>query len=453
MSDPRISDVIIVGAGISGLIAANELVKQGLRVQILEASDRIGGRIYDFRSQHGYTFPLGATWFGPDEEKLHALMAELGLVAEPQYEAGKIVTHLQGQKRTVENNEDVRVGPVPLPSGILPDDFLEAIHSLDRLCLEVPLDNPHNHPRAAEWNNLSVAEWVNQQTTSNLGATLFRLIIEGALWTEMEEISFLFLLYHWHALETYMVDDRRVKGGPRQIIDWLAEQLDGRIQLQSPVTAILQDADYATMRTPKGTFTGRYAIVAIPPPLCAKINFDPPLPPARMHLSQQMRMGKVMKVIITYETPFWREDGLSGMMLHDEGPLDACFDTSPDSSAHGALMSFLSGRMLQIWRNRPQAERRNAIIAQLTDMFGPKAGAPLEYIEQDWMSEPWSGGCYCGIMPPKSLPHYADALRTPFGRIHWAGTETATKWYGSMEGAIASGEREARAVLDRMANE
>jgi len=443
-------DVIIVGAGMAGLIAAQQLVTHGLDVQIVEANERIGGRVHDYRSTHGDTFPLGATWFGPYEEKMHALMAELGLETEMQYEAGDIVTRIHGQQRIVKNNKDVRVGPIPLPSDMLPDDFLNAIATLEALAEQVPLDDPYAHPQAAVWDNLTVAEWYKTQTTTELGATLLHMILEGAMWTELEEISFLFLLYHWRALGAQIVDDRRVRGGPMQIINWLAGQLDGRIHLRAPVIAMAQDKDGVRVQTADKTFTARYVIVAIPPPLCQQITFQPPLPPARQQLSRDMQMSKVIKVFVTYETPFWREVGLSGMVLTDEEPLESTFDGTPEGSTHGTLISFLTGWRAQVWHERPPAERKMAILQQLAQLFGSSAATPLAYIEQDWLAEPWSGGCYCGVMPPNTMAHYGSALRDPVGRIHWAGTETATMWYGSMEGAILSGERAVAEVLARL---
>ncbi|MFI0449727.1 flavin monoamine oxidase family protein [Actinomadura sp. 6N118] len=95
----------------------------------------------------------------------------------------------------------------------------------------------------------------------------------------------------------------------------------------------------------------------------------------------------------------------------------------------------------------PSQDRRTRVIAQLNRLFGPKAACPAAYIEQDWGAEPFSRGAYSAVFPPGAWTQYGQALRPPVGRIHWAGAETATAWYGYIEGAIRSGEAAAAAVV------
>jgi monoamine oxidase len=83
--------------------------------------------------------------------------------------------------------------------------------------------------------------------------------------------------------------------------------------------------------------------------------------------------------------------------------------------------------------------------------FGPQAAHPVGFVEKNWNDDPWSGGCYGGVPGPGTLVAYGEALRAPCGRIHWAGTETATEWMGYLEGAIQSGHRAAAEVQARLA--
>ena len=297
---------------LAGLVAANHLIGQGFSVQILEANDRVGGRILDSQSAHGHIFSMGATWLGPDEEKVPALMAELSLETEPQYEAGNIIVRIHGQQWASANNEDIRIGPYPLPADGIPDDFLHAIQTLNTLCQEISPEMPYAHPQASKWDAMTAEDWWRQCGKSDVGKTMLRMIVEGLTFTELEQLSFLYLLYLWRSLVSLIVDDRRIKGGPQQIVHWLAGQLEDRIHLQAPVQAIHQGDGGVEVHTDGGTFEGKYAIVAIPPHLCAQIDYQPLLPEARTQLTGQMQMGKVIKVLAVYETPFGGRRGYQG---------------------------------------------------------------------------------------------------------------------------------------------
>jgi monoamine oxidase len=158
-------------------------------------------------------------------------------------------------------------------------------------------------------------------------------------------------------------------------------------------------------------------------------------------------MGSVIKCVIAYSRPFWREGGLSGEALSDAGPLRAVFDDSSHDGAHAALVGFIVGDEARTFHARSREERRVAVIEQLARLFGPDATTPVEYVDHDWIGETWSRGCYVGIMGQGTLTSYGSALRRPIDRVHFAGTETAEHWAGYFDGAIEAGERAAREVL------
>ncbi len=164
-------------------------------------------------------------------------------------------------------------------------------------------------------------------------------------------------------------------------------------------------------------------------------------------------MGTVIKVHCLYETPFWREEGLSGQVVSDGGIMRITFDNSPVSGTPGVLLGFIEGDEGRIWGRRSLEERHAAVLACLVSYFGEKAGQPYEYLEQNWADEEYSRGCYTGIMPPGVWMAYGEALRAPIGRLHWAGTETVTVWNGYMDGAIQSGERAAAEVFEALEKE
>jgi monoamine oxidase len=173
------------------------------------------------------------------------------------------------------------------------------------------------------------------------------------------------------------------------------------------------------------------------------------MPALRDQLTQRMPMGNVIKVQCIYDEPFWRDDGLAGQATSDTGPVKITFDNSPPDKKppFGVLMGFMEGSEGRVWGTRSREERRRATIECFTRYFGPRARRVRQYVEKSWAAEPWTRGCYAGFMPPGTWTDHGTALRRPVGRIHWAGTETATVWNGYMDGAVSSGERAAREVL------
>jgi monoamine oxidase len=187
-------------------------------------------------------------------------------------------------------------------------------------------------------------------------------------------------------------------------------------------------------------------IVAVPPVLAGRIEYDPPLPAPRDQLTQRMPMGSVIKCIAVYEEPFWREDGLTGQAISLPGPAQVVFDNTPPNGSP-ALLAFLEGKDARELARRSEAERRDAVLRGFQRLFGRRAAHPVLYVEKDWSSEPYSRGCYAGVLGPGAWTAYGRVLREPIGRIHWAGTETATRWMGYMDGALQSGKRAAAEVL------
>src|SRR5207249_9628083 len=193
--------------------------------------------------------------------------------------------------------------------------------------------------------------------------------------------------------------------------------------------------------------TGKPVIVAIPPTLAGRIAYDPPLPPLRDQLVQHMPQGSLSKFEAIYTTPFWRAKGLSGQAVSEIGPIKVTFDTSPADGSLGIMMGFIGGHDARVWENRSDAERQAAALQNLANYFGNEALNPGGIVEFNWSAEPWNRGCPVAVLGPGTLIDFGTALRTPVGRIHWAGTETSTFWNGYMDGAVRSGERASQEVL------
>jgi monoamine oxidase len=235
----------------------------------------------------------------------------------------------------------------------------------------------------------------------------------------------------------------RIVGGSQLISLRMAEELGDRVQLSAPVKAIRTDADGVTA----GEVRARRVIVAVPPALAGRIEYDPPLPGPRDQLTQRMPMGSVIKTMAIYDEPFWRTEGLSGQATSLPGPAQVIFDNTPANGSPGVLLAFLEGRDARVLGGATEAERRKAVTGGLARIFGARAGNPSGYLEKDWSAEPYSRGCYAGVLGPGAWTAYGMWLREPIDRIHWAGTETATRWMGYFDGAVQSGKRAAAEVM------
>lgn len=449
-ADAQRADVLIVGAGVAGLTAARELSKRKIACRVLEARERVGGRTFS-QNVGRDRLDLGGQWIGPTQDRLAALVKELNIATFPQHHAGTKILSQGGKVTTFK-------GDIPWLSLATQIELGLMDWRLKAFLKDVPLDAPWTSRRAAEWDGQTVETWKRRHLRTR-GARLFLDVVVRAVFTsEPRDLSFLYFLSYikaGHGLESLIsikggAQESRFVGGAQSISDRMAEQLGDRLVLNCPVRAIVQDVDGLMLETDRGPFRGRLAIIAIPPLLASRIHYAAALPLQREQLMIRMPMGSVIKYVATYERAFWREAGFSGEAFSDTGPTVTTFDDSSHDGSQPALVTFSDGAAGRIWGDRPVAERRGAVLAELARFFGPQAAEPTDFVEKNWNEDPWSGGCYAGVMGPGVMTDFGPALRQPCGRIHWAGTETAVDWTGYIDGAIESGQRSAAEVAARL---
>jgi len=443
------TDVAVVGAGLAGCMAARTLHRAGLKVTLIEASERVGGRTKTIDVGDG-RFDVGGQWTGPGQPRMSALIDELGLQTRGTYADGRKILVLGG-KLSRYTGTIPRINPLKLI------DMQLVIWKIERMCKQIPIDAPWNAPRAAQWDALTVRAWMDRNVHFEAVTELIQAAGRVILGSDASELSLLHFLFYMQSggglmklIETHGGNqDQFIVGGAQQLCERMAGELDD-VVLGAPVRAVEQTDDGVTLRTDKGDFAADRVVLALPPPLADRIAYTPRLPTLRDQLTQRSTMGATAKCLALYDAPFWRDQGLSGESVNTTGPVNVTFDNvmvGPAGREQAALLAFVTGTPARGWGDRPLAERRGIVLDTFVRYFGEQARTPTHYHECDWASEPWSDGAPIATFPPGTLSTFGPALRAPIGRLHWAGTETARESTGFMEGALESGQRVAEEIL------
>lgn len=441
--DDTMVDVAIIGAGFAGLCAARELEKRGLRVQVLEARERVGGRSRP-GTLNGVTIDTGGQWVGAGHERLERLAREAGAALVPQYGEGRKVLQVAGVTKTYS-------GLIPPVSPRALVEMQLALWALRHLQRKVDPARPWDSA-VAHLDAETLSTWERRWLRSPGAKAIFDIGVRAVFCARPGQLSMLHFLSYVAANKhfDYLVSAEggaqaaTVRGGMHQLSTWLAAQLRTPVLLEAPVRQIAQSATGVTVAHERGELRARRAVVAMAPSMARRIGGEP-AHTARDRLGERMPMGSVIKCLVAYARPFWREQGLSGEFVSDSAPFSPVFDHSPPDGSCGILVGFFDGPEALRWSGNPDGRRR-AVIESLVAAFGPEAAEPVDYIDHDWIADPWSEGCYVGLPAPGVLTELGRALRAPHGRVHFAGTETAAAWTGYIEGALLSGEVVAQEV-------
>jgi monoamine oxidase len=444
--DVDAADVIVVGAGLSGLCAARELIRRGKDTLVLEARNRVGGRMVRKSVIDGGWIDLGGQWIGPTQANILSLAESLGVKHFDSYANGRTVVNYNGASSTIDGSFPPSTA---LPS-VSPAEIAEANRVWEQfrsLAATANVERPSLTPDAAALDAQTVTSWLTTATGSDFARFCVSYWVLNQEGGDPGATSMLFALTSYAAgpdedqPEQWLFD-----GGAGQIPERIADELGDRIVLGRPVLRIAQDTRGATVTTSDKDYRADFVVVAIPPYLAGAIDYSPPLPASRMQFTQRAPMGSVIKYAAVYPTAWWRTKGLSGATVSDHDVL-ATADSSPPNGKPGILTGFVIGPAAIRLANQSDDARKRMVISDLVAYFGDEAMRPAQFVEMNWPGEKWTGGAYNAVLAPNTLTTYGSGMAEPVGRIHWAGSELSPKWTGYFEGAVQAGHAAAHAVL------
>lgn len=446
-------DCAVIGAGLAGLSAARRLVSRGLQVQVLEARDRVGGRVENGLLDDGQYVELGGQWIGAGHDRVLELADEFGLAAERMPSRGNLVVRLRGTAVPVPSSEEAELSPFEV------SDLSQGVLRLRRLAQRLQSDAvwaEANHV----WLGQPLARWVQTNLRTGGGQRRFSEVYRAAFGAAPDQASLLEGLRQINSgpeLERLLasnggLNQMRLEGGMFRLCEAMAEELGDVVRLASPVTRVEYNDESATLvLADGGRIEARRVICTLPPRLAAALEFDPPLPAWRAEAAEKISQGNVIKAFLVYETPFWRNDGLSGHSSADEGAVRVTFDTTTGENQRGLLMGFFEGAAAESLGPRTPTLRQRAFIDSAVRSFGQAAAHPVGYLERDWSAEEYTRGCHGAHFAPGVWSTNGPVLAQPEGIIHWAGAEYATRFNGYMEGAVRSGEQVAATLAKEWA--
>lgn len=436
-------DVVVVGAGFAGLVAARELTRLGHDVVVFEGRDRVGGRSFT-GNVAGLPADMGGTFVGPTQDAVLALAAELQIPTTQTHHDGRSIIQWRGWARPYR-------GTIPKLSlaGLI--DIGRLRWQFERIARRIPLAAPWDARRARELDAQSLGDWLRSVRASDSSRDLLAIMARVTWGCEPDDVSMLHAARYLRAaggldrlldVENGAQQDR-FPGGTQQIAEAVAAELGARVVLGAPVRRIERHGAGVTVTSDRGRAEAGFVVVAVPPAHRAAIEFTPPLPKEYHDLARHWPQGRLSKAYAAYSTPFWRADGYSGQALSDEGPVFITFDLSPHADGPGILMGFVDARAFD---SLPAEQRRRDALRCFASLFGNDALKPLDYVDYCWGTEQFAPGGPTAAVPPKSWTRFGRYLRRPVGPIHWAGTETADEWTGFLDGAVRSGRRAAAEV-------
>jgi len=431
------TDVVVVGAGFAGLAAALQLRDAGWSVVVLEARDRVGGRTHTRYLDDGTQIDLGGQWLGPTQDAMYELAAAFDVATFPTAAHGAAIYRLGTRLR---------------PD--LPPDVTELLNRIDALARHVDTSQPWDSPTATALDGMTLQSWLDEQDVGDVDERRMvgRLLAGGLLTAEASDTSMLGLLFYvrsGNGVDSLLgmsggAQQDRLIGGPAAIAEAIADSLGTDVvRLNERVRRVGWDGG-VTVESDRLSVVARRAVIAVPAVVVSDIEFAPALPVIKQIALRKLLPGSALKMHLVFNTPFWREAGLSGQSNLSSGWITETVDNSMPDGTRGVLTVFSYGNDALGLRRLSEAERRDAVVRELSEVFGPRTGADLrEFVEFDWCAEPLTRGCFSARFGTNGWTSLGQDMRADTAVLHWAGTEYASVWNGYFEGAVSSGREAA----------
>jgi monoamine oxidase len=433
-SGPR---VVVIGAGFAGMAAAYELSQAGADVTVLEARNRVGGRVISFQDLvPGAAMEGGAELIGTN----HAIWMEYGKrfkvpfvrITEEDAEAPIV---LNGKRLSADQSEQ------------LWKEMEAALNVMNADAAKVPdAFAAWETPDAAALDKRTTAEWIAGLSCSDLckAGVDAQLVADNGVTTAWQSYLGNLAQVKGGGLEKYWTDTEvyRSRGGNQQLATKLLTALGpARVHLREPVTGITVSDRGVSVTTAKGKYEADYAVLAVPPLTWNRIAFTP-----RLHVTSAPQMGSNVKFLMKTRDLFWHAAKASPDSLSD-GPVHLTWHTTQHQTVEGAgVVAFSGGPAADTCRSWTPTERNANYLAALKGMY-PALPASFERARfMDWPSDVWVKGSY-SFPAPGEVTTLGPQLQQPLaGRVYLAGEHTCYAFVGYMEGALQSGARAAKKI-------
>lgn len=451
------ADVIVIGAGLSGLTAALVLQDAGIKVKVIEGRDRVGGRVLSYRTVPGNP-EAGGTSFGPGYARLVNAANTYGV------DIIKLTPVLRyyGQRELFLDGQHVPLADWPGdPRNPFPEgqrDTPPWRFAAGLMAKTNPLKTTDAWVDPANASlDISLHDWMRRQGVSDAAIDL-AYNIEPTHGNSAYDVSALMMMQvaSFIAAQIALAKPGQspfltAAGGNLSIPEAMAAALDSDIDFGRNVSAIRSDGTQAEVHCADGTkYKADYVICSVPCPVLRRINMDPILSGAQARAVQTLDSQIINQAHIVAKSPFWEADGLSPNMFSDglvTGLVGEHKGSEPEQVT--SLTAWIRGNNAALLDQMPEVDARAAVIADI-ERIRPAAKGQLEMIEyKSWYRDPFSSGDWA-VWKPGQVSGFATAVAMPNGRIHFCGEHTAVSNRG-MEGAMESGERVALEVLDRVA--